>query len=129
MTHSCDILVIEDSACQAVAVRRVLERMGYTVHVATDGAAGWRLASSLLPRLIFLDVELPSLNGFQVLQRLKRQASTANIPVVMITSHDDASRSEQAAALGAHDFLSKHHDWQGVVRLADAILPLAVLAR
>ena len=106
-TAEFDILLIEDSASQALRFRLMLERSGYRVRVATDGSAGWRLASQHQPRLILLDVDLPSLNGFQVLARLKRGRDTAAIPVIMLTAREHVSNVERAIELGADDYLPK----------------------
>jgi DNA-binding response OmpR family regulator len=102
-----DILLIEDSPSQALQLQLILQLAGYRVTVATDGVAGWREACAHPPRLILLDVELPVLDGFQVLARLKRGRATASIPVVMLTNRDHVSSVERAIALGVDDYLPK----------------------
>ena len=102
-----DILLIEDSPSQALQLQLILQRAGYSVAVAVDGAAGWQVACDTQPRLILLDVELPSLDGFQVLSRLKRGRATANIPVIMLTNRDHISSVERAIELGVDDYLPK----------------------
>jgi DNA-binding response OmpR family regulator len=102
-----DILLIEDSPSQALQTRLLLERAGYTVQVADDGAAGWRQAYELAPQMILLDVDLPTLDGFQVLARLKRDRATADIPVVMLTYRQHISHVERAITLGAADYFFK----------------------
>jgi DNA-binding response OmpR family regulator len=107
MAEHLDILLIEDSPAQALQLQLLLQRAGYRVAVASDGAAGWRAACDQLPRLVLLDVELPTLDGFQVLQRLKRGRATADIPVVMLTSSEHISCVERAIELGVDDYLPK----------------------
>jgi DNA-binding response OmpR family regulator len=102
-----NILLIEDSPSQALQLQLILERAGYHVAVVTDGAAGWQAACDQLPELILLDVELPTLDGFQVLSRLKRSSATAAIPVIMLTNRDHISSVERAIELGVDDYLSK----------------------
>lgn len=102
-----DILLIEDSTAQAISFRLMLEREGYSVAVVADGAAGWRAACAEHPRLVLLDIDLPSLDGYQVLSRLKRDRRTASIPVVMLTHRDNVSSVERALSLGADDYLFK----------------------
>jgi DNA-binding response OmpR family regulator len=102
-----DILLIEDSPTQALQLRLLLEQAGYHVAVVADGAVGWRMACDRSPKLILLDVELPTLNGFQILQRLKRSRATATIPVVMLTNSEHISQVERALDLGADDYLFK----------------------
>ena len=102
-----DILLIEDSPSQAIQTRLLLERVGYVVHVASDGATGWQQAYVLAPQVILLDVDLPTLDGFQVLARLKRGRATASIPVVMLTYRHHISHVERAIGLGAADYFFK----------------------
>lgn len=107
MNASTDILLIEDSQSQALCFRLMLERAGYSVEVAIDGAIGWRHACASHPRMILLDIDLPSLDGFQVLARLKRDRRTATIPVVMLTHRDNVASVQRAIDLGADDYLFK----------------------
>lgn len=102
-----DILLIEDSIAQAISFQLMLEREGYSVAVVADGAAGWRAVCSEHPRLVLLDIDLPSLDGYQVLSRLKRDRRTAGIPVVMLTHRDNITSVERALSLGANDYLFK----------------------
>jgi DNA-binding response OmpR family regulator len=107
MIDRLDILLIEDSPTQALRFQLILERAGYRVDVAADGAEGWRRACQDQPRLILLDVDLPSLDGFQVLTRLKRGRATAAIPVVMLTNREHVSNVLKALEYGADDYLPK----------------------
>jgi DNA-binding response OmpR family regulator len=114
-----DILLVEDSPSQALQLQLMLQRAGYRVAVAVDGVAGWQVACEQLPRLILLDVELPSLDGFQVLARLKRGHATADIPVIMLTNRDHISSVERAIELGVDDYLPKQdiqHQLCAIVR-------------
>ncbi len=101
------ILVIEDSPSQALQLRLLLQRAGYTVVVADDGATGYQQAQQLQPDLILLDIRLPSLDGFGVLAHLKNTSDTAAIPVVMLTTVDTVDDVEHALALGAAGYLFK----------------------
>ncbi len=107
MAEHVDILLIEDSPSQALNFQLILQRAGYRVETAVDGAEGWRQACAHHPRLILLDIDLPSLDGFQVLARLKRGRATAAIPVIMLTHRDHISNVNRAIELGASDYLFK----------------------
>jgi DNA-binding response OmpR family regulator len=107
MNDTYDILLIEDSPSQALQFQLVLERAGYRVRVVGDGGEGWRVACEDLPTLIVLDIDLPTLDGFQVLARLKRGRATAQIPIVMLTHREHVSNVLQALDLGADDYLPK----------------------
>jgi DNA-binding response OmpR family regulator len=85
----------------------MLERAGYVVQISADGAEGWRQVGAVHPRLVLLDIDLPSLDGYQVLSRLKRDRRTAGIPVVMLTHRDNVVSVQRALDLGADDYLFK----------------------
>ena len=81
------VLVAEDSGLQARLMRLHLERAGCEVIAVGDGAQALARCDAELPDLIFLDVEMPGLNGFQVLDRLRSSDATRHIPVIMLTAH------------------------------------------
>lgn len=107
MNQKTIILLVEDSTSQALQFQLLLQRAGYQVQLATDGMSGWSHACDMMPGLILLDIDLPRMNGFQVLMRLKRGRNTAHIPVMMLTSRDHISDVERAIELGADDYLFK----------------------
>src|SRR5262245_48206172 len=117
-----DILLIEDSPSQALQFRLLLERAGYRVVVVSDGAAGWRAAIDHPPRVILLDVELPTLNGFQILLRLKHSPVTAAIPVLMLTDTEHISAVLRALDLGAADYLPKPDAAQQLCAVVEQLL-------
>jgi len=98
------VLLVEDDLKSAEITRRYLEAGGYRVVHAGDGAAGLRLAGELHPAAIVLDILLPGTDGWEVLSRLKSNAATAHIPVVILSIVDDARRG---FALGASQVLLK----------------------
>lgn len=101
------ILVVEDSATQALHLRTLLEQQGLDVLWARDGAQGVQLARQQRPDLIVLDIQMPEMNGFEVCQRLKETAETADIPVIMFTRYDDARSVLSGLERGAIDYIPK----------------------
>jgi DNA-binding response OmpR family regulator len=101
------VLLIEDSISQALQIQLVLNRAGYEVVTTGDGAEGWHLACERFPDLILLDVNLPIIDGFQVLSLLKHSEKTKNIPVLMLTSMDRINDVDHAVQLGADGYLFK----------------------
>jgi CheY-like chemotaxis protein len=101
------VLVIDDEETVRDLMRRFLGREGFEVVTARDGAEGLALARDLRPMLITLDVLMPGLDGWSVLESLKADPELADIPVVMLTILDDKNK---AFALGATDFLTKPVD-------------------
>jgi DNA-binding response OmpR family regulator len=118
-----NILLIEDSPSQAKHLQLLLQQLGYAVRLASDGKEGWCTACTTHPTLILLDMNLPTLNGLQVLARLKRDTKTANIPVVILSDSDSIVQVEKAIELGASDYLFKGDclRWDASTQLANAI--------
>ena len=112
------VLVIDDEETVRDLMRRFLGREGFEVVTAQDGAEGLALARDLRPMLITLDVLMPGLDGWSVLENLKADPELADIPVVMLTILDDKNKG---FALGATDFLTKPVDRE---RLRSCYRPL-----
>ena len=102
------VLVVDDEASQRELMKRFLERQGYTVRTAGNGAMGIELARTLRPRAVLLDVMMPGMDGWSVLKALKADPGTSHIPVVMVSFVADAGIS---ASLGAIDAVPKPIDW------------------
>jgi PAS domain S-box-containing protein len=98
------ILVVEDDRDLALLLRRQLEMEGYQVVLAGSGEDALWLAREEQPQLITLDIMLPDVDGFSVLERLKDHPATAPIPVVIVSVLTDA---EQGYAMGAVDYVVK----------------------
>jgi PAS domain S-box-containing protein len=102
------ILLIEDDQSFVNLVRRTLERSGVRVVHTPRGADAVRIATKLSPRLVLLDIGLEDqVDGWQVLHRLRAQAETRRLPVVVISARDERG---MAATLGATDYLIKPID-------------------
>jgi CheY-like chemotaxis protein len=108
MSQNPYIMLVEDSPSQALQLQLLLKQFtNYPIQVISDGAEGWRQACKNHPLLILLDINLPSLDGFQILSRLKRNRDTVHIPVIMLTTSDSITDVERAIELGANDYLFK----------------------
>jgi len=105
-THKT-VLIVEDSPAQALALEHLLKEEGLQVLCAPDGQIGVLLAQQHAPDVIVLDVEMPKMDGFEACQRLKENAHTADIPIVMLTVRDDAATAIRGINLGAIDFIPK----------------------
>jgi len=104
---SAKILIVDDSATIRSMLRDALEDDGHDVSVACDGKeALFRVAESL-PDLVLLDVEMPEMNGVDVLFSLKSREETRGISVIMVTAHDRVDNVVGALEIGATDFISK----------------------
>ena len=101
------ILVAEDDRFLRKAAEMALKRQGYTVLTAADGEEALRAARSVLPDLILLDLIMPKLNGFDVLQALKKEAPTAKIPVIVLSNLGQDRDVQQAMDAGATAYFIK----------------------
>ena len=101
------VLVVEDDPEAAEMYRLRLVGEGYDVVVASDGEEGVRLALAELPDFIYLDLRLPKLDGFEVLERLRGMPETEQIPVIILTNYDDPELREHGLRRGALEFLVK----------------------
>lgn len=107
------ILLVEDEVSMRELLRRALESAGYIVIDTHDGAQVRELAVGLIPRLIILDVNLPHVSGWEVIEQLRFEPTTANIPVIIYTASHDSGRAQE---LGVADFITKPATPETVIR-------------
>ena len=103
------VLMVEDHPNIADLYQLKLQLDGYRVAVASDGAAGLRLARSLTPDLILLDIHVPQLDGLQVLAALREDEATDEVPVIICSEDDTPQLIKEARRLGAAAYLVKAH--------------------
>lgn len=101
------VLLVEDSPTQAQQIKETLESVGLDVAVVNDGPDAIREAMTHPPHLIVLDVNLPSMDGYQVCRRLKRNPGTRDIPVIMLTEHASPKETMTGLQSGADDYIPK----------------------
>ena len=101
------ILVVEDEPAVAEVVSLYLRRAGYSVRVASTGQAALREIDHQPPALIILDLMLPEVDGLEVCKMLRRDASTAAIPILMLTAKAAEIDRVLGLELGADDYVTK----------------------
>src|SRR3954468_7227635 len=116
------VLVVDDEEGIRVLCRVNLELAGYEVVEAGNGAAALELARAERPDLIFLDVMMPQMDGWDVLHRLKEDPATAGIPVVMLTARTSEGDQIRAWGEGILDYLAKPFDPQALEDFAAAAM-------
>lgn len=117
--HSVDIWLIDDDDGHAMLMRESLEDAGVRNRLerARDGSEGWQWFTEALagtrprPGLVLLDVSMPGLDGFEVLERIKTSAQLKSIPVIMVTSTDAPREVERCYRLGANAYVVKPVDF------------------
>ena len=101
------VMVVDDSLTIRKATSKLLERSGYDVMVAKDGMHALEVLQERLPDVILSDVEMPRMDGFELLKNLKADAKYQNIPVIMITSRTADRHKSTGLSLGASVYLGK----------------------
>ena len=101
------VLLVDDDRSVAQMYRLKLELDGYQVDVATDGEMAVEMASRDLPDIIFLDIRLPKLDGFGVLEALRSNAKTTKTRVVILSNYSRREMGDRVAKLGVLDHLIK----------------------
>lgn len=103
------ILIVEDDEFLLEMYVIKLEKEGFSVLSAVDGEEGLKVAQKELPNLILLDLNLPKMDGFQVLTELKKDENTQNIPVIVLTNYAQKDDIDKCLDLGADSYLIKAH--------------------
>jgi CheY-like chemotaxis protein len=101
------ILIVDDNASNRDLLSRRLAREGYRVTTAEDGAAAFARIDHEAFDLVLLDLVMPGISGFEALCRLKSEASTRHIPVIMISALDEVDSTVRCIEAGAEDYLPK----------------------
>lgn len=106
------ILLVEDNEVNREMLTRRLQRHGFSVCCAFDGAAGVAKALSEMPHLILMDVALGEMDGWEATQRIKANPDTAGIPIIALTAHALASDRARSVEVGCCDFDTKPVDME-----------------
>jgi two-component system cell cycle response regulator DivK len=101
------ILLVEDNEDNRAVYSLFLRYHGYTVVEAHDGRQALRLAETVLPDLVLMDVSIPVIDGWEATRRLKASAATAAIPVIAVTAHADPEYRERATLAGCDAYVAK----------------------
>lgn len=103
------IILVEDDPFLRSLMMIKLQKEGFNVTEAFDGEDGLKKVGELKPSLVLLDLILPGINGFDVLQKLKSDNATSYIPVIILSNLGSRTDVEKGLKLGAYDFMIKAH--------------------
>lgn len=120
------VLIVEDDPDLAFGLEIRLAHWGYRVQLAGDGTSGLEKARRTRPDLVLLDLGLPGIDGFEVLERMRLDAATREIPVIVLTGRDPHAARDKAIALGAQDFLTKPAENEELLASIRRLMPAAV---
>jgi chemosensory pili system protein ChpA (sensor histidine kinase/response regulator) len=115
LAAAATVLVVDDSATVRKITSRILARQGYNVVEARDGLEALEKLRDGLPGVMLLDVEMPRMDGFELLRRLRDDPVWREIPVIVITSRTAAKHRKVAMDLGATLFLCKPFEEQDLL--------------
>jgi DNA-binding response OmpR family regulator len=105
--RSRSIVIVEDDEDIADSIRYNLDREGFRVRVAPSGEDAFDLILDRPPNLILLDLNLPHMNGFEICRRLRAEAATAKVPILILTARTGESDKVLGLNLGADDYITK----------------------
>jgi twitching motility two-component system response regulator PilH len=116
------ILIVDDSPTELHVMQKALERHGFRTAAAADGAEGIKLARDLSPDLIFMDIVMPGMNGYQATRMLANDPKTSSIPIIMVTSKGQETDRIWGLRQGAIDYMVKPVSPDQLVAKAQATL-------
>jgi len=101
------VLLVEDNEMNRDMLARRLQRRGFEVVFALDGAQGVAMSKTELPDIVLMDMSLPVMNGWEATRAIKADATTQHIPVIALTAHSMAGDREKAMEAGCNDYDTK----------------------
>ena len=116
------ILIVDDSPSQLMGMKRIVEKLGHEALSAEDGAQGVEVAKATVPDLILMDVVMPNLNGFQATRAISKEATTAHIPIVLVTTKDQETDKVWGMRQGAKAYITKPFNEAELVAVINKLL-------
>jgi len=116
------VLVIDDSPTIVALLKRMLQQNQFEVLEAFDAESGIEIARREVPGLIFLDIVLPGMDGFNALRTLRRDPATREVPIIMISGNAQATEQFYVQRIGADDFMKKPFSRAEVFNRIEALL-------
>lgn len=101
------ILLIEDEDAIILPLKIKLEKEGFKLNIAKDGEVGLAMLKSEKPDLVLLDIILPKMNGFEILERIKKEDEAIGTPIIIISNLAREGEINRGLSLGAKDFIVK----------------------
>jgi CheY-like chemotaxis protein len=121
------VLIVDDTPANLALLAEMLMHRGYDVSVATNGSRALALVNAVPPDLVMLDVAMPEMDGYEVCRRLQAQSSSARIPVIFLSAHDEAKDKVAAFHAGGRDYVTKPFHVEEVMARVETQLTIARL--
>jgi len=116
------VLVVDDEPNIVLSLEFLMQQAGFEVMTAADGERALEQVAQQPPDLVLLDISLPGLSGFEVLEQLRAQPEYARLPIIMLTAHGREVEREKGLALGADDYVTKPFSTQQLVDKVRSLL-------
>ncbi len=115
------ILIVDDNKIQVKTLKGVLLKEGYDVITAYDGEVGLIKAKELKPDLIFLDIKMPGMDGYEMCEKLKSDKETKDIKIVMLTGKDMGDDFDEAMKKDADWYIVKPYSFEHVFKVMEKL--------
>ena len=116
------VLVVDDEPNIVLSLEFLMEQAGFEVVTAEDGEQALARVTDSQPDLLLLDISLPRISGFDVLERLRSEEATSDLAIIMLTAHGRDVEREKGMALGADDYITKPFSTQALVEKVKKLL-------
>lgn len=116
------VLIVDDEPNIVLSLEFLMQQAGFEVATAADGEAALQQVRAQAPDLVLLDISLPGISGFEVLETLRQEPAFKQLPIVMLTAHGREVEKEKGLALGADDYITKPFSTRQLVEKVQALL-------
>ncbi len=116
------VLVVDDEPNILLSLEFLMQQAGFSVATAADAEQALEQINRQCPDLLLLDISLPGMSGFDLLERLRADDATQTLPVIMLTAHGREVEKEKGMALGANDYVTKPFSTRELVNRVQALL-------
>jgi chemosensory pili system protein ChpA (sensor histidine kinase/response regulator) len=119
------VMIVDDSVTVRKVTTRLMERQGWEVTTAKDGLDAMNQLQDIYPDIVLLDIEMPKMDGFEVLKSVRRDPRLEKLPIIMITSRTGEKHKQQALELGVNEYLGKPFQEASLLSTIEEVLAKA----
>lgn len=114
------VLVVDDSEIELLKIERILSNAGYTVFIADNGEQAIKKAKEENPDIIFMDIVMPDMNGYETTRKLSNDSETRDIPVIFVSSKDESTDKLWAEMQGGKGYITKPYTSDKIIEKLEA---------
>ncbi len=120
--NGAKILIVDDSSVNNYLLENILEEKGYNLQIAFDGKEALNFLNEDPPDLVLLDIMMPGIDGYEILDKMTSDNKLKNIPVIMVTSKTEPQDKQKAMDIGAIDYIEKPIDIEKLLVKVENVL-------